>query len=79
VHTFEFVESCRIPEEKYAVASHRWNSGSELMLVDIKNGSRKDTSGYKKVVVRAAARLVGHHILVVCVSTGETEGIYTAT
>ena len=48
VHTFEFVETYRIPE-KYAVASHRWSAGNEAMLGDIRNGYRKDTSGYKKV------------------------------
>jgi hypothetical protein len=49
VYTFEFVEVYRIPEN-YAVASHRWSVGNEAMLSDMKNGYRRDTSGYKKVL-----------------------------
>lgn len=48
VHTLEFVDIYRIPEV-YAVASHRWSAGNEVMLHEVKNASRKDKSGWMKV------------------------------
>ena len=59
VHTLEFSEySEDVP--KYAVASHRWKTGTEATIKDVRNKWKTDKDGYRKV--EGFAKYVRKHV-----------------
>ncbi|KAF2717430.1 TPR-like protein [Polychaeton citri CBS 116435] len=49
VRTFEFTEFHSPGIPKYAIASHRWKSGTEISLNDVEERKRVSSYGYQKV------------------------------